>query len=129
MCTYQAISGAGKTFETWPEMVDNVIPYIGGEEEKSEREPLKLWGRVENGVIVNADSPAITAQCFRVAASNGHMAAVFASFAHKPTVEEMKEILGLLPGTRTGTGASLCAQAVPPLFRASPAVPRPDWTA
>ncbi len=92
VCTYQAISGAGKTFETWPEMVDNVIPYIGGEEEKSEREPLKLWGRVENGVIVNADSPAITAQCFRVAASNGHMAAVFASFAHKPTEEEMKEI-------------------------------------
>lgn len=92
VCTYQAISGAGKTFETWPEMVDNVIPYIGGEEEKSEREPLKLWGRVENGVIVNADAPSITAQCFRVAASNGHMAAVFASFDKKPTEEDMKEI-------------------------------------
>ena len=91
VCTYQAISGAGKTFETWPEMVDNVIPYIGGEEEKSEREPLKLWGRMENGVIVNADSPAITAQCFRVAASDGHMAAVFASFDRKPSEEEIKE--------------------------------------
>ena len=91
VCTYQAISGAGKTFETWPEMVDNVIPYIGGEEEKSEREPLKLWGHVENGVIVNAETPSITAQCFRVAASNGHMAAVFASFDRKPSMEEMKD--------------------------------------
>ena len=92
VCTYQAISGAGKTFETWPEMVDNVIPYIGGEEEKSEREPLKLWGKVENGVIVNADGPAITAQCFRVPASNGHMAAVFVRFETKPSMEEIKEI-------------------------------------
>ena len=92
VCTYQAISGAGKTFESWPEMVDNVIPYIGGEEEKSEQEPLKLWGKVENGVIVNADSPCITAQCLRVAASNGHMAAVFVSFANKPSMEEMKDI-------------------------------------
>jgi len=88
-CTYQAISGAGKTFETWPEMVDNVIPYIGGEEEKSEQEPLKVWGHVENGVIVNAQSPAITAQCLRVPVSNGHMAAVFASFEQKPTMEEI----------------------------------------
>ena len=92
VCTYQAISGAGKTFETWPEMVDNVIPYIGGEEEKSEQEPLKLWGKVENGVIVNAQSPSITAQCLRVPASNGHMAAVFARFDNKPSMEEMKEI-------------------------------------
>ena len=91
-CTYQAISGAGKTFDTWPEMVDNVIPYIGGEEEKSEQEPLKLWGKVENGVIVNAQSPAITAQCLRVPASNGHMAAVFARFENKPSMEEIKEI-------------------------------------
>ena len=90
VCTYQAISGAGKTFETWPDMVDNVIPYIGGEEEKSEQEPLKLWGRVENGVIVNAGSPAITAQCLRVPVSNGHMAAVFARFQNKPTMEEIK---------------------------------------
>ena len=91
VCTYQAISGAGKTFQSWPEMVDNVIPYIGGEEEKSEREPLKLWGHVdqEQGVIVNATTPAFTAQCFRVAASNGHMAAVFASFDKKPTEEEI----------------------------------------
>ncbi|MCI8477363.1 MAG: aspartate-semialdehyde dehydrogenase [Oscillospiraceae bacterium] len=91
-CTYQAISGAGKTFETWPEMVDNVIPYIGGEEEKSEQEPLKVWGKVENGVIVKADSPMITAQCLRVPVSNGHMAAVFVDFEHKPSIEEMKQI-------------------------------------
>ncbi len=90
VCTYQAISGAGKTFETFPDIVDNVIPYIGGEEEKSEQEPLKLWGRVENGQIVKAESPSITAQCFRVACSDGHMAAVFASFAKKPTVEEIR---------------------------------------
>ena len=89
VCTYQAISGAGKTFETWPEMVDNVIPYIGGEEEKSEQEPLKLWGRVEDGVIKNAEAPAITAQCLRVPASNGHMAAVFCTFAKKPTQDEI----------------------------------------
>ena len=90
VCTYQAISGAGKTFARWPEMVDNCIPYIGGEEEKSEQEPLKLWGRVENGVIVNADSPAITAQCLRVPVSNGHMAAVFMRLRNKPTMDEIK---------------------------------------
>ncbi len=92
VCTYQAISGAGKTFETWPEMVDNCIPFIGGEEEKSEKEPLKLWGNIENGKIVNASSPSITAQCFRVACLDGHMAAVFASFDKKPTIEQMKDI-------------------------------------
>ncbi len=91
VCTYQAISGAGKTFETWPEMVDNLIPYIGGEEEKSEQEPLKVWGRVENGIIVNADAPAITAQCLRVPVSNGHTAAAFVTFTHKPTMEQIKE--------------------------------------
>ena len=91
VCTYQAISGAGKTFERWPEMVDNCIPYIGGEEEKSEQEPLKVWGRVENGVIVNADAPAITAQCLRVPVSNGHTAAAFVTFRNKPTMEQMKE--------------------------------------
>ena len=89
VCTYQAISGAGKTFDTWPEMVDNVIPYIGGEEEKSEQEPMKLWGHVENGVIVNAVKPNITAQCLRVPVSNGHMAAVFCSFDRKPSKEEI----------------------------------------
>lgn len=92
VCTYQAISGAGKTFKTWPEMVDNVIPYIGGEEEKSEQEPMKVWGRVENGVIVNAKKPLITAQCLRVAAANGHMAAVFVNFDKKPTMDEMKAV-------------------------------------
>lgn len=91
VCTYQAISGAGKTFERWPEMVDNVIPYIGGEEEKSEREPLKIWGKIEGNEIVNATSPNITAQCLRVACSDGHMAAVFVSFENKPSKEEILE--------------------------------------
>ena len=88
-CTYQAISGAGKTFETWPEMVDNLIPFIGGEEEKSEQEPLKVWGTVENGEIVKATAPAITTQCLRVPVSDGHTAAVFVSFEKKPTKEEI----------------------------------------
>ncbi len=91
-CTYQAISGAGKTFETWPEMVDNVIPFIGGEEEKSEQEPLKIWGEIKDGKIVEATSPRITAQCLRVPVSNGHMAAVFASFEQKPSIEEIKKL-------------------------------------
>ena len=92
-CTYQAISGAGKTFERWPEMVDNVIPFIGGEEEKSEKEPLKIWGKVTENGIENAVSPVITAQCLRVAASNGHMAAVFIKFKDiKPTKEEILNI-------------------------------------
>ncbi len=89
-CTYQAISGAGKTFETWPEMVDNLIPYIGGEEEKSEQEPLKIWGSIQGDKIVNACSPAITTQCLRVPVSNGHTAAVFVRFEHKPTLEQIK---------------------------------------
>jgi aspartate-semialdehyde dehydrogenase len=87
VCTYQAISGAGKTFESWPEMVDNVIPYIGGEEEKSEKEPLKIWGTIEGGKIVNAKAPLITAQCIRVPVTDGHMAAVFVSFDNKPSKE------------------------------------------
>ena len=89
VCTYQAISGAGKTFETFPDIVDNVIPYIGGEEEKSEQEPLKIWGKVENGVIVNAEKPHFTAQCLRVPVSDGHMAAVFVRFKNKPSKEEI----------------------------------------
>lgn len=91
VCTYQAISGAGKTFETWPEMVDNVIPFIGGEEEKSEKEPLKIWGKLENGEIVPASSPAFTAQCIRVPISDGHMGAVFMRFedGKKPTKDEI----------------------------------------
>ena len=89
VCTYQAISGAGKTFDRWPEMIDNVIPFIGGEEEKSEKEPLKIWGKIENGEIVPADSPKFTAQCLRVPVSDGHMAAVFVTFKQKPTKEEI----------------------------------------
>ncbi len=91
VCTYQAISGAGKTFKRWPEMVDNLIPYIGGEEEKSEQEPLKVWGKMENGLIVNASKPAFTAQCLRVPVSNGHFAATFVRFDRKPAKEEIIE--------------------------------------
>ena len=89
--TYQAISGAGKTFKEWPEMVDNLIPFIGGEEEKSEREPLRVWGSVEGGEIVPATSPVITTQCLRVPVTDGHMAAVFVRFENKPTKEEILE--------------------------------------
>lgn len=88
-CTYQAISGAGKTFNTWPEMIDNVIPYIGGEEEKSEQEPLKIWGVIKDGKIVNAQGPNITAQCIRVPVSDGHLAAVFMSFKNKVGLDEI----------------------------------------
>ena len=89
VCTYQAISGAGKTFETFPDILDNVIPYIGGEEEKSEQEPLKLWGKIEGDQIVSANSPRFTAQCLRVPVSDGHMGAVFVRFENKPTQEEI----------------------------------------
>lgn len=88
-CTYQAISGAGRTFESWPEILDNVVPYIGGEEEKSELEPLKIWGHIEGDVIVDAKEPSITTQCLRVPVSDGHTAAVFVSFEKKPTKEEI----------------------------------------
>ncbi len=91
VCTYQAISGAGKTFATWPEMVDNVIPFIKGEEQKSEEEPMKIWGKIEGGKIVVATSPRISAQCIRVPASDGHMAAVFVRFEKKPTQEQILE--------------------------------------
>ena len=91
VCTYQAISGAGKNFKDWPEMVENIIPYIGGEEEKSEMEPLRIWGKVVDGEIVKADGPVITAQCIRVPVLNGHTAAVFVKFAKKPTKEELIE--------------------------------------
>ncbi len=89
--TYQAISGAGKTFNEWPEMVDNLIPYIGGEEEKSEKEPLRVWGKVEGGEIVPAKSPVITTQCLRVPVTDGHMAAVFVKFENKPSKEQILE--------------------------------------
>ena len=91
--TYQAISGAGKTFKDWPEMEGNIISYIGGEEEKSEQEPLRIWGHIENGVIVKAESPVITCQCIRVPVLNGHTAAVFVKFKKKPTKEQLIEKL------------------------------------
>ena len=87
--TYQAISGAGKTFKDWPEMVENIIPYIGGEEEKSEQEPLRLFGEIKDGEIIKAQSPKITTQCIRVPVLNGHTAAVFVNFAKKPTKEQI----------------------------------------
>lgn len=92
VCTYQAISGAGKTFESWPEILDNVIPYIGGEEEKSEKEPLKIWGEIRDGKIVPASKPNFTAQCIRVPVSDGHLAAVFVRFENKPTKEQILKI-------------------------------------
>ena len=89
--TYQAISGAGKTFNEWPEMIDNLIPFIGGEEEKSEKEPLRVFGEVKNGEVVPAVSPIITSQCLRVPVTDGHMAAVFVKFENKPTKEQILE--------------------------------------
>lgn len=91
-CTYQAISGAGKTFKDWPEMVDNVIPFIGGEEEKSEQEPLKIWGDIQDGVITKATRPIITTQCIRVPVTDGHLAAVYVSFDKKPSKEEIIQL-------------------------------------
>ena len=91
--TYQAISGAGKTFKDWPEMVENIIPFISGEEEKSEQEPLRIWGKIENGVIVKAEEPKITCQCIRVPVLNGHTAAVFVKFRKNPTKEQLIEKL------------------------------------
>ena len=96
--TYQAISGAGKTFKDWPEMVENIIPYIGGEEEKSEQEPLRVLGRVENGQIVKAQAPKITCQCVRVPVLNGHTAAVFINFEKKPSKEELIQRLETYKG-------------------------------
>jgi aspartate-semialdehyde dehydrogenase len=90
-CTYQAISGAGKTFRDWPEMIDNVIPYIKGEEEKSEQEPLRIWGSISGGAIVKAAGPLITTQCIRIPVSDGHLAAVFVTFEKKPSKDEILE--------------------------------------
>ena len=117
-CTYQAISGAGKTFKTWPEMVDNLIPYIGGEEEKSEKEPLKLWGKVEGDHIEDAKGPAITTQCLRVPVSDGHTAAVFMSFEEgkKPSIEEIKEKWASFVGEAQRLELAFCTEALPPLF-------------
>ncbi|MCB2353495.1 aspartate-semialdehyde dehydrogenase [Clostridium estertheticum] len=91
VCTYQAISGSGKIFSDWPEIIDNVIPYIGGEEEKSEQEPLKIWGHIENDKVVNAEAPIISTQCIRVPVADGHLAAVFVSFENKPSKETILE--------------------------------------
>lgn len=96
--TYQAISGAGKTFKDWPEMEGNIIPYIGGEEEKSEKEPLRLWGKIENGVIVPAESPRITSQCIRVPILNGHTAAVFVNLKEKPDKQELIDAMTSFSG-------------------------------
>jgi len=98
-CTYQAISGAGKTFETWPEMLDNVIPFIGGEEEKSEQEPLKIWGKIEGDKIVNCDNISITSQCLRVPVSDGHTAAVFVTLDKKVSLDEIKQRWADFKGT------------------------------
>jgi aspartate-semialdehyde dehydrogenase len=98
VCTYQAISGAGKTFKDWPEMEDNVIPFIRGEEEKSEIEPLKIWGDVRNGEITSSTSPVITSQCLRVPVTDGHMAAVFVSFERKPSLAKIRELWGSFEG-------------------------------
>ena len=103
--TYQAISGAGKNFTDWPEMERNIIPFIGGEEEKSEQEPLRIWGKVENGEIVKADGPLITSQCIRVPVLDGHTAAVFVNFEENPTKEELIQAL-------TGTWAAKCSETV-----------------
>ena len=115
--TYQAISGAGKTFKDWPEMVENIIPYIGGEEEKSEKEPLRLWGEIdrEKGVIVPAQEPKITCQCVRVPVLNGHTAAVFVKFRKNPTKEQLVEALVNFKGEPPGAESSQRAQAVHPV--------------
>ncbi|MDR1892462.1 MAG: aspartate-semialdehyde dehydrogenase [Oscillospiraceae bacterium] len=112
VCTYQAISGAGKTFDTWPEMADNVIPFIGGEEEKSEQEPLKIWGEISGGKILPAGSPRFTAQCIRVPVSNGHLAAVFADFKNKPSRDD---ILGVWQSFR-GMAQELGLPSAPKQF-------------
>ena len=116
VCTYQAISGAGKTFDTFPDILDNVIPYIGGEEEKSEQEPLKLWGRIENDKIVPATAPRFTAQCLRVPVSDGHMGAVFVRFENKPSKEEILQAWTGVPRPGTGFEPAQRPEAVPALL-------------
>jgi aspartate-semialdehyde dehydrogenase len=113
VCTYQAISGAGKTFERWPEMIDNVIPFIGGEEEKSEQEPLKIWGQIKGDQIVPATEPHFTAQCLRVPVSNGHMGAVFMRFKDKAPSKE--EIINVWKNF-SGIPQQLCLPSAPKHF-------------
>ena len=122
VCTYQAISGAGKTLENCPEIIDNVIPYIGGEEEKSEREPLKLWGKIVGDEIVPATEPAFTAQCLRVPVSDGHMGAVFVDFKNKPSKEEMIDIWTKFSGRAQELNLQR-TQAVPALFHGGQSAP------
>jgi len=116
--TYQAISGAGKTFKDWPEMVGNIIPFIGGEEEKSEKEPLRIWGHIdeEKGEIVPATSPIITCQCIRVPVLNGHTAAVFVKFKKNSDKGTADREAGVLQGRSTGAWTSKCSKAVYPLY-------------
>ncbi len=113
--TYQAISGAGKTFQDWPEMVENIIPFIGGEEEKSEQEPLRIWGKVVDGKIEKAEGPVITTQCIRVPVLNGHTAAVFVKFAKKPSKEQLIEKLVNFKGLPQELEASKCTETVYPV--------------
>ena len=129
VCTYQAISGAGKTFQRWPEMVDNCIPYIGGEEEKSEQEPLKLWGHIENGKIVKAEGPSFTAQCFRVACQDGHMAAVFVKFAdgQAPSMEQIRADWAAFRGVPQELELPSAPKQFLHYFE-EPDRPRPGWT-
>ena len=128
VCTYQAISGAGKTFDRMPEIIDNVIPYIGGEEEKSEREPLKLWGHIEGDHIVNAEKPVITAQCFRVPVSDGHTAAVFVSFDKKPSKEEILKAWAEFRGPAQELDLPAHPSSSSTTSRRT-TVPSPSWTA
>lgn len=129
VCTYQAISGAGKTFETWPEMVDNVIPYIGGEEEKSEKEPMKIWGHIEGDHIESATTPVISAQCLRVACSDGHMAAASVKFKNKPSKEVMIERWNNFKGRAQELNPAVRSGALPYLTLKRITVRRPSWTA
>lgn len=128
VCTYQAISGAGKTFATWPEMVDNCIPYIGRRRRKKRAGPLKLWGHIENGVIVPAGVPSITAQCFRVACSDGHMAAVFASFRRKPSDEDIKRAWVEFSGPAQELGLPVHQNSLSTILNRRTALKR-SWTA
>ncbi len=128
VCTYQAISGAGKTFKDWPEMVDNVIPFIGGEEEKSENEPLKVWGAVKDGGIVPAAGPVISSQCIRVPVSDGHLAAVFVSFRAQAGEGEDPRAVARLRGQAPGAGAARARRSRSSRTSRRTTGRRPGWT-
>ena len=112
VCTYQAISGAGKTFKDWPEMEHNIIPYIGGEEEKSEKEPLRLWGKIEDGVIKPATEPVITSQCVRVPVLNGHTAAAYVKFSKETDQRAVGSGTERFQGSTSGVRSPECTKAV-----------------